>query len=65
MEKFFDLARLDNKAEELADRRAAISRRLSAQLHAGAPCSKEDKAELESIDDKLAAIHNQMRELNQ
>lgn len=60
MEKFFGLARLDNKAEELADRRAALCRRLSAQLHSGAPCSAQDKAEVQDIDDKLAAIHNQM-----
>lgn len=58
MQKFFDLARLDNKAEELAERR------LSAQLHAGVPYSAQSKAELERIDERLADIHNQMRELN-
>ena len=64
MQKFFDLARLDNKAEELAERRAELSRRLSAQLHAGVPYSAQSKAELERIDERLADIHNQMRELN-
>lgn len=64
MEKFFELSYLDNKAEELTDRRTEFSRRLSAQLHAGAPYSAQDKAELERIDERLADIHNQMRELN-
>jgi len=64
MQKFFDLARLDNKAEELADRRGGISRRLSAQLHAGMPYSAQDEAELERIDARLEDIHNQKGELN-
>ena len=64
MEKFFELSYLSNKAEGLADRRAELSRCLSAQLHAGLCYSAQDKAELERIDERLADIHNQMRELN-
>ena len=64
MEKFFELSYLSNKAEELADRRGELPRRLSTQLHADLCYSAQDKAELERIDERLADIHNQMRELN-